>query len=128
MNANSSRDFAIPNGACNIPQRATAFSLNISVVPQGPLGYVTVWPAGERQPLRRHGWSGDISPASRHRTFSTSIRSARTASYSEYKSHRPSGETEKPHAGSRGRLAMFTSLPVEKFKNRTEYGRESGMK
>ncbi|MGO9518935.1 MAG: choice-of-anchor tandem repeat GloVer-containing protein [Candidatus Korobacteraceae bacterium] len=29
---------------------ATAYSLNIAVVPQGPLGYLTMWPAGLAQP------------------------------------------------------------------------------
>ena len=49
--ANTSRDFAIPNGACNIPAGATAYSLSLAVVPSGPLGYVTLWPAGQRQPF-----------------------------------------------------------------------------
>ena len=30
---------------------AAAFSLNPAVVPPGPLGYLTIWPAGENQPL-----------------------------------------------------------------------------
>jgi uncharacterized repeat protein (TIGR02543 family) len=29
---------------------AAAYSLNVSVVPPGPLGYLTIWPAGEQQP------------------------------------------------------------------------------
>ncbi len=29
---------------------AAAYSLNVTVVPQGPLGYLTVWPAGRSQP------------------------------------------------------------------------------
>jgi hypothetical protein len=47
----TSRDFAIPNGSCGIPGNATAYSLNVTVVPQGPLGYLTVWPTGQSQPL-----------------------------------------------------------------------------
>ncbi len=47
----TSRDFAIPKGSCGIPANATAYSLNITVVPQGPLGYLTVWPTGLSQPL-----------------------------------------------------------------------------
>ena len=48
----SSRDFAIPNGPCkNIPNTAAAYSLNVTVVPHGPLGYLTVWPTGQQQPL-----------------------------------------------------------------------------
>jgi hypothetical protein len=51
LTANTSRDFAIPNGACNIPPAATAYSLSVAVVPQGSLGYMTVWPAGALQPF-----------------------------------------------------------------------------
>src|SRR5579871_4386303 len=47
----SARDFLIPNSACGIPANATAYSLNVAVVPQGPLGYLTVWPAGQPQPF-----------------------------------------------------------------------------
>ncbi|MBL8175508.1 MAG: collagen-like protein [Bryobacterales bacterium] len=34
-----------------IPSTATAFSLNITVVPQGSLPYLTVWPTGQPQPF-----------------------------------------------------------------------------
>jgi Putative Ig domain len=47
----TSRDFAIPNGACSIPNTAAAYSLNIAVVPRGGLGYLTVWPAGQPRPV-----------------------------------------------------------------------------
>ena len=47
----SERDFAIPHSACDIPGTAAAFSLNVTVVPTGPLGYLTVWPTGQTQPL-----------------------------------------------------------------------------
>jgi uncharacterized repeat protein (TIGR03803 family) len=30
---------------------AAAYSLNVTVVPQGPLGYLTVWPTGQNQPV-----------------------------------------------------------------------------
>ena len=36
---------------CNIPAGAVAYSLNVAVVPQGRLGYLTIWPTGEGQPL-----------------------------------------------------------------------------
>ena len=47
------RDFAIPQGACSIPTTATGYSLNVTVVPPqgGSLGYLTIWPTGETQPL-----------------------------------------------------------------------------
>ena len=45
------RSFAIPdNKSCNIPSTAAAYSLNVTVVPHGPLGFLTVWPTGENQP------------------------------------------------------------------------------
>ena len=46
------QDFPVPQlGGCNIPTTAAAYSLNVTVVPYGFLGYLTVWPAGESQPL-----------------------------------------------------------------------------
>jgi hypothetical protein len=47
----TSRDFAIPLSACSIPCTAAAYSLNVAVVPRGQLGYLTVWPAGQSQPV-----------------------------------------------------------------------------
>ncbi|MFI5117261.1 MAG: YncE family protein [Terriglobales bacterium] len=50
--AGTSEDFPIPQlGGCNIPDTAAAYSLNVSVVPASILGYLTIWPTGERQPL-----------------------------------------------------------------------------
>ena len=46
----TSRSFAIPSSACGIPSTAQAYSLNVAVVPPGPLGYLTVWPTGQTQP------------------------------------------------------------------------------
>ena len=48
---NAPRDFPISQGTCNIPSTALAYSLNLTVVPQGSLGYLTVWPAGLNQPV-----------------------------------------------------------------------------
>ncbi len=50
LQGQTSRDFAIPDGACSIPNTATAYSLNVTVVPHGTLGYLTVWPAGQTRP------------------------------------------------------------------------------
>ena len=47
----SARSFTIPGTCGNIPSTALAYSLNLTVVPQGPLGYVTMWPTGQTQPL-----------------------------------------------------------------------------
>jgi photosystem II stability/assembly factor-like uncharacterized protein len=49
--AQTSRDFAIPSSACNIPANATAYSLNIAVAPRGRLGYLTAYPSGQAAPL-----------------------------------------------------------------------------
>ena len=46
----TSRSFTLPQGQCNIPASAQAYSLNVTVVPQGPLHYLTIWPTGENQP------------------------------------------------------------------------------
>lgn len=43
--------FVVPQlGGCNIPPNATAYSLNITVAPHGPLGYLTIWPAERTMP------------------------------------------------------------------------------
>ncbi len=52
----TSRSFVLPQlGDCGLPQdgSAKAYSLNVTVVPPpgGTLGYLTIWPTGENQPL-----------------------------------------------------------------------------
>jgi hypothetical protein len=50
--AASSRSFTIPSSTkCTIPTSAAAYSLNVTVVPHGALGYLTVWPTGQTQPV-----------------------------------------------------------------------------
>ncbi len=49
--ANTSRSFVIPNSACAIPSNAGAYSVNVAVVPRASLGYITVWPTGQTQPV-----------------------------------------------------------------------------
>jgi Pro-kumamolisin, activation domain len=43
----SMREFDIPNGTCNIPTAAVAYALNVTVVPSGPLSYLSIWPSGQ---------------------------------------------------------------------------------
>jgi hypothetical protein len=50
LRANGARSFPI-QGSCGIPAAARAYSLNFAAVPSGPLGYLTVWPAGQTQPV-----------------------------------------------------------------------------
>jgi hypothetical protein len=47
----STRSFPIRAGGCNVPAEAQAYVLNFAAVPRGPLGYLTVWPSGQPQPL-----------------------------------------------------------------------------
>jgi hypothetical protein len=52
IQSGSSRDFPVQQeGGCNIPATAAAYSLNVTVVPQGQLGYLTIWPTGEGRPV-----------------------------------------------------------------------------
>jgi hypothetical protein len=45
------RDFNIAAGSCGVPGATLAYSLNATVVPRGFLDYLTLWPAGQAQPL-----------------------------------------------------------------------------
>src|ERR1051326_7007862 len=47
----TARAFAIPSSACGIPNTAQAYALNMTVVPHGPLGFLTAFPCGQTQPL-----------------------------------------------------------------------------
>jgi hypothetical protein len=49
--AEGTRTFNIPQSACGIPSAAVAYSLNATVVPIQQLGYLTMWPAGQAQPV-----------------------------------------------------------------------------
>ena len=51
MEAKSIRSFAIPAGGCPVPSNAAAYELNVTVVPDGPLSFLTAWPTGAAQPL-----------------------------------------------------------------------------
>ncbi len=47
----TSRTINVPSSPCNIPSNAGAYSLNVTVVPAGGLGYLTLWPTGQAQPF-----------------------------------------------------------------------------
>ena len=49
--ANATRTFPIRSSPCSVPAVAQAYSLNYTSVPQGPLGFLTTWPADQSQPL-----------------------------------------------------------------------------
>jgi hypothetical protein len=44
------RSFPVQSSSCGIPATAQAYSLNITAVPQGTLGYLTAWPSGQPAP------------------------------------------------------------------------------
>ena len=50
MGTGATRSFDIPQSTCGIPSTAVAYSLNATVVPDGFLSYLTLWPTGEAQP------------------------------------------------------------------------------
>jgi len=37
--------------SCGVPTTAQAYSLNMTAIPLGALGYLTTWPTGQSQPL-----------------------------------------------------------------------------
>jgi hypothetical protein len=49
--AGQQRDFPILQSGCMIPIDAAAYSLNLTVVPHGSMGYLSIWPTGLQQPL-----------------------------------------------------------------------------
>lgn len=51
LEAAQTRTVPVPQGACGIPATARAYSLNFTVVPSGPLSFLTTWPVGLSQPL-----------------------------------------------------------------------------
>ena len=62
MTGGSIRSFPIPSSPCGIPANASAYSFNLAVVPSGPLGFVTIWPTGESQPVASNisSYNGEI--------------------------------------------------------------------
>ncbi len=53
INGNTTRSFPLSEGdnPCGIPSTAAAYSLNVTVVPEHTLGYLTIWPTGQGQPV-----------------------------------------------------------------------------
>ena len=51
MFGGTSRTFPVTSSSCGSFASATAYSLNVTVVPSGPLGYLTTWPTGQVQPF-----------------------------------------------------------------------------
>ncbi|HXN47187.1 MAG TPA: hypothetical protein VN893_11140, partial [Bryobacteraceae bacterium] len=62
MDGDNPRDFPIPLGACSVPSAARAYSLNVTVVPSGYLGFLTTWPTGQPRPNAStlNSWTGKV--------------------------------------------------------------------
>jgi hypothetical protein len=62
MAAKSTRTFPIISGSCGVPSGALAYSVNITVVPHGVMPYLTIWPAGQQQPVvsTLNSYSGSV--------------------------------------------------------------------
>jgi hypothetical protein len=60
--AGGSRDFPVSSSACEIPSGASAYSLNVTVVPEGFLAFLTVWPTGQQIPFvsTLNSWTGKV--------------------------------------------------------------------
>ncbi|MBS1827545.1 MAG: hypothetical protein JST93_19675 [Acidobacteria bacterium] len=51
LNTGETRRFRIPESPhCSLPASPSAYSATVTVVPQGPLPYLTAWPSGVSQP------------------------------------------------------------------------------
>jgi len=51
MAGGATRTFTFPASPCSIPANARAYSLNFTVVPTGPLSYLSAWSTGQSQPV-----------------------------------------------------------------------------
>jgi hypothetical protein len=51
LSAGGSRSFPVLSSSCALPSSASAYSLNVTAIPKGPLNYLTMWPSGQTQPL-----------------------------------------------------------------------------
>jgi hypothetical protein len=68
LSAGGTRTFPVPSGSCAIPANAAAYSLNITVVTKGYLGYLSIWPAGQSLPV--------VSTLNSYATSSTAVSNA----------------------------------------------------
>lgn len=60
--ASASRSYPIPSSSCGVPLNAAAYSLNLTLVPQGTLGYLTAYPTGQATPFvsTMNSWNGAV--------------------------------------------------------------------
>ena len=62
ITATVQRDMPMSESSCSLPANITAYALNVTVIPHGSLGYLTVWPTGQQQPTAStlNSPSGDV--------------------------------------------------------------------
>jgi len=61
MTGGATRSFSLPLASCGLPSpEAQAYSLSITAIPQGVLGYLSTWPTGTNQPVvsTLNAWKG----------------------------------------------------------------------
>jgi len=51
LSAGIQRDFPVLSSSCQIPASAQAYAFNATAVPHHRLGYLTLWPSGQMQPV-----------------------------------------------------------------------------
>jgi len=44
-------EFFTVQNVCGVPSGAGAYSLNVTAVPSGPLGWLTLWPSNQSEPV-----------------------------------------------------------------------------
>ncbi|MEO8372887.1 MAG: BACON domain-containing protein, partial [Candidatus Solibacter sp.] len=49
--ASQNRTFPVLSSPCNIPAAARAYALNVTVIPSSSFGFLSIWPAGNPQPV-----------------------------------------------------------------------------
>jgi hypothetical protein len=124
--ANTSRDFPVQSSNCDIPVTAQAYSVNVTAIPIGPLGYLTLWPSGEPQPLvsTLNSLTGAISanaalvPAGSDGGVSVYVSSESDVVLDVNGYFAPTGE---------GGLALYTTTPCRVLDTRTSSGLFSGV-
>ncbi|MBS1877474.1 MAG: hypothetical protein JSU00_29955 [Acidobacteria bacterium] len=57
-----SRDVPMLSSTCNIPATAQAYALNVTALPSGYLGFVSMWPTGQSYPgtSTLNSWDGNV--------------------------------------------------------------------
>ena len=72
-----SRTFSLPSDThCTVPSGASAYSLNVTVVPDSALGYLSIWPSGKHSP-----WFRLSTPMDASKRMPQSFQPGRTALY-----------------------------------------------